>query len=54
MIEYLGVVALLAGCTLVGTLVFQLLSVTDIAMLFLAAVALAASRVRRGAAVFAA
>jgi len=54
MIEYFGVAALLAGCTFVGTLLFQLLSVTDIAMLFLAAVALAASRVRRGAAVFAA
>ncbi len=54
MIEYFGVVALLAVCTLVGTLVFPWLSVTDIAMLFLAVVALAASRVRRGAAVFAA
>jgi two-component system, OmpR family, sensor histidine kinase KdpD len=54
MIEYFGVVALLAACTLVGTIVLPLLSVTDIAMLFLAAVALAASRVRRSAAVFAA
>jgi two-component system, OmpR family, sensor histidine kinase KdpD len=52
--EYVGVLALLAMCTLVGTIVLPLLSVTDIAMLFLAAVALAASRVRRGAAVFAA
>jgi two-component system, OmpR family, sensor histidine kinase KdpD len=54
MMEYFGVLALLAACTLVGTIVLPLLSVTDIAMLFLAAVALAASRVRRGAAVFAA
>ncbi len=54
MIEYVGVLALLAACTLLGTLVFPLLSVTDIAMLFLAGVALAASRVRRGAALFAA
>jgi two-component system sensor histidine kinase KdpD len=54
MMEYVGVLALLAACTLVGTIVLPLLSVTDIAMLFLAAVALAASRVRRGAAVFAA
>lgn len=54
MMEYVAVLALLAVCTLVGTIVLPLLSVTDIAMLFLAAVALAASRVRRGAAVFAA
>ena len=54
MMEYVGVFALLAACTVVGTLVLPLLSVTDIAMLFLAAVALAASRARRGAAVFAA
>jgi two-component system sensor histidine kinase KdpD len=54
MMEYVGVFALLAACTLVGTIVLSLLSVTDIAMLFLAAVALAASRVRRGAALFAA
>jgi two-component system, OmpR family, sensor histidine kinase KdpD len=54
MMEYVGVLALLAACTLVGTIVLPLLSVTDIAMLFLAAVALSASRVRRGAAVFAA
>ena len=54
MMEYLGVMALLAACTLLGTILLPLLSVTDIAMLFLAAVALAASRVRRGAAVFAA
>lgn len=54
MMEYLGVTALLAACTLLGTIVLSLLSVTDIAMLFLAAVALAASRVRRGAALFAA
>jgi two-component system sensor histidine kinase KdpD len=54
MMEYVGVFALLAACTLVGTIVLPLLSVTDIAMLFLAAVALAASRVRRGAAVLAA
>lgn len=52
--EYVGVAALLAVCTLLGSLVLPLLSVTDIAMLFLAAVALAASRVRRGAALFAA
>ncbi len=52
--EYVGVLALLVACTLVGTIVLPLLSVTDIAMLFLAVVALAASRVRRGAAVFAA
>lgn len=54
MMEYVGVFALLAACTLVGTIVLPLLSVTDIAMLYLAGVALAASRVRRGAAVFAA
>jgi two-component system sensor histidine kinase KdpD len=54
MMEYVAVLALLAACTLIGTVVLPLLSVTDIAMLFLAAVALAASRVRRGAAVFAA
>jgi two-component system sensor histidine kinase KdpD len=54
MMEYVGVFALLALCTLVGTIVLPLLSVTDIAMLFLAGVALAASRVRRGAAVLAA
>ncbi len=52
--QYLGVTALLATCTLVGTIVLSVLSVTDIAMLFLAGVALAASRVRRGAAVYAA
>ena len=54
MMEYVGVVALLVVCTLVGTLVLPLLSVTDIAMLFLLCVALAASRVRRSAAVLAA
>ena len=54
MMQYLGVTALLAACTLLGTIVLSLLSVTDIAMLFLAAVALAASRVRRGAALYAA
>lgn len=54
MMEYVGVVVLLALCTLVGTIVLPFLSVTDIAMLFLACVALAASRVRRGAALFAA
>ena len=54
MMEYVGVFALLAACALVGTVVLPLLSVTDVAMLFLAAVALSASRVRRGAAVFAA
>ena len=54
MMEYVSVFALLAACTLVGTVVLPLLSVTDVAMLFLAAVALSASRVRRGAAVFAA
>lgn len=54
MMEYVAVVALLAVCTLVGTLVLPLLSVTDIAMLFLVAVGLVASRVRRGPAVFAA
>ena len=52
MMQYVGVTALLAACTLLGTIVLSLLSVTDIAMLFLAAVALAASRVRRGAAVY--
>jgi len=52
--EYVGVFALLAACTLVGTIVLPLLSVTDIAMLFLVTVGLAAARVRRGAAVFAA
>ena len=54
MMQYLGVTALFAACTLFGTIVLSLLSVTDIAMLFLAAVALAAARVRRGAAVYAA
>ena len=54
MMEYLMVAALLAACTLLGTILLPLLSVTDIAMLFLAAVALAAARARRGAALFAA
>ncbi|HKW42490.1 MAG TPA: DUF4118 domain-containing protein [Gemmatimonadales bacterium] len=54
MTEYLGVGALLALCTLVGTVLLPAFSVTDIAMLYLVAVALAASRVRRGPAVFAA
>ena len=52
--QYLAVAAMLALCTLVGTLVLPLLSVTDIAILFLVAVSIAASRVGRGAAVFAA
>lgn len=52
--EYIGVTALLTACTVFGTVLLSLLSVTDVAMLFLAAVALAASRVRRGAALFAA
>ncbi|HVH66695.1 MAG TPA: DUF4118 domain-containing protein [Gemmatimonadales bacterium] len=54
MTEYLGVGALLALCTLIGTVLLPVFSVTDIAMLYLVAVALAASRVRRGPAVFAA
>jgi hypothetical protein len=37
MMEYVGVFALFAACTLVGTIVLPLLSVTDIAILYLAA-----------------
>jgi len=49
---YFAVTALLVVCTVVGTIALPWLTVTDIAMLYLAAVGLAASRAPRGAAVF--
>lgn len=52
MIPYFVVTALLAACTVVGTIALPVLSVTDIAMLYLVAVGLAASRAPRAAAVF--
>lgn len=52
MIPYLAVTALLALCTFVGSIVLPFLSVTDVAMLYLVAVGLAASRAPRGAALF--
>lgn len=45
---YGWVVLIMAGCTALGTLVLPLLSVTDVAMLFLLAVGLVASRFGRG------
>lgn len=51
---YAAVAALLAACTIVGTLILPLLSITDIAMLYLVAAGLAATRVERGPSVFAA
>jgi two-component system sensor histidine kinase KdpD len=52
--QYAGVGALLAACTIVGTLILPLLSITDIAMLYLVAAGLAATRVGRGPSMFAA
>jgi two-component system, OmpR family, sensor histidine kinase KdpD len=45
---YGWVVLIMAACTAVGTLILPLLSVTDVAMLFLLAVGLVASRFGRG------
>lgn len=52
--SYLWVVLIMAACAALGTLVLPLLSVTDVAMLFLLAVGLAASRFARGPSVLAA
>lgn len=52
--QYAIVTVLLAVCTAVGTVVLPLLSITDVAMLFLAAVTIVASRAERGPSVFAA
>lgn len=51
---YAVVAALLAACTVLGRLLLPVLSVTDVAMLYLVAVGLAAAQVGRGASVFAA
>jgi two-component system sensor histidine kinase KdpD len=45
---YAWVVLIMAACTALGTLILPLLSVTDVAMLFLLAVGLVASRFGRG------
>lgn len=52
--SYLWVVLIMAMCTALGTLVLPLLSVTDVAMIFLLAVGLVASRFGRGPSVGAA
>jgi two-component system sensor histidine kinase KdpD len=51
---YGWVVLIMAACTALGTLILALLSVTDVAMLFLLAVGLVASRFGRGPSMFAA
>jgi len=51
---YLWVALIMGACTALGTLILPLLSVTDVAMLFLLAVGLAASRFGRGPSVAAA
>ena len=45
---YGWVVLIMAACTALGTLILPLLSVTDVAMLFLLVVGLVASRFGRG------
>jgi two-component system sensor histidine kinase KdpD len=52
--QYAIVVALLAVCTVLGRLLLPLLSITDVAMLYLVAAGLAAAYVGCGASVFAA
>jgi two-component system sensor histidine kinase KdpD len=52
--HYVVVAALLVVCTVLGRLLLPLLSITDVAMLYLATVGLAAALVGRGASVFAA
>ena len=51
---YGWVVLIMAACTALGTLILPLLSVTDVAMLFLLAVGLVASRFGRGPSMLAA
>jgi two-component system, OmpR family, sensor histidine kinase KdpD len=51
---YAWVVLVMAACTAVGTLILPLLSVTDVAMLFLLTVGLVASRFGRGPSMLAA
>ena len=52
--QYAIVVALLAACTVLGRLLLPVLSITDVAMLYLVAAGLAAAWVGRGPSVFAA
>lgn len=52
--QYAIVAALLGACTVLGRLLLPVLSVTDVAMLYLVAVGLAAAQVGRGPSVFAA
>jgi hypothetical protein len=51
---YAATIAVMAVCTIAGTALLSLLSVTDVAMLYLVAVGLVASRSARGPSVFAA
>ena len=52
--EYGWAAVIIAGCTILGTLVFRALSVTDVAMVYLLGVGLVASRYGRGPSVVAA
>jgi two-component system sensor histidine kinase KdpD len=51
---YAATIAVMAACTVAGTALLQLLSVTDVAMMYLVAVGLVASRSAREPSVFAA
>jgi len=49
---YLAAALVMAACTAVGTVLLSVLSVTDVAMLFLLSVGLVASRAERGPSIF--